>query len=64
MFVNINVINVLYQLIAFVLLIGLIIFVVSFLRKSKEDKKRLTQLEEKVDYIMKKMENDSQDKSN
>ncbi|QOY38121.1 hypothetical protein AWH56_011620 [Anaerobacillus isosaccharinicus] len=59
MFDNISIINAVYQLIVIAVWIGFIFLVVSFVRNSRENKKRLKRLEEKVDYLTKKI-----DKSN
>lgn len=59
MFDNISIINAVYQFIVIAVWIGLIFLVVSFVRNSRENKKRLIRLEEKVDYLTNKI-----DKSN
>lgn len=59
MFEDISVINAVYQFIVIAVWIGIIFLVVSFVRSSRENKKRLKRLEEKVDYITNKI-----DKSN
>lgn len=56
MFENISVFNALYQLIMIAFWIGLIYLVFSFVRRSGENKKRIKELEKKVDYITNKID--------
>ncbi|MDG5790072.1 hypothetical protein QA612_21690 [Evansella sp. AB-P1] len=55
---NISFINVLYQLIILLGWIGIIYLVVSLVRRSKENKNRLIRIEEKLDNLTKKYNED------
>ena len=44
--------NMIYQLIIFIVWIGIIFVIVSFLRNSSENKKRLKRIEEKIDNLI------------
>ncbi|QOY34741.1 hypothetical protein AWH56_018715 [Anaerobacillus isosaccharinicus] len=56
MFEDISVINAVYQLIVIAVWLGLIFLIVSIVRSSRENKKRLKNLEEKVDYLTNKID--------
>ncbi|WP_161568168.1 hypothetical protein [Anaerobacillus alkaliphilus] len=51
---NIVWINVIYQLLIFIVWIGIIFFIASLFRSSIENKKRLKRLEEKIDSLIEK----------
>ncbi len=56
MFEDISVINAVYQFIVFAVWLGVIFFVVSFVRNNRENRRRLKRLEEQVDYLIKKVD--------
>ncbi|ADU32247.1 hypothetical protein [Evansella cellulosilytica] len=57
MFEDINVFNVIYQFIAIAAWLGIILLIITIIRSSIENRKRLERLEEKVDYIKNKIDN-------
>jgi hypothetical protein len=57
---GIHIINAIYQLFIFAILVGIISVIISSIKRSSENKKRLTRLEEKIDEILKKIDSRSE----
>lgn len=56
MFEDISVISAVYQLIVIAVWLGLIFLIVSIVRSNRENKKRIKNLKEKVDYSTNKID--------